>query len=519
MYIEPTTNIRLLKDVPLDNSYKHTLFFQTHADQIGYFVSKQKYSLGNYSYQRINKGVARVGICADNIYECNYMMFKNINFGDKWFYAFITKIEYVNNEMSTVEFEIDEIQTWLFEMQLKECYIERQHTVTDNKYEHIEPESIDFGNMITLESHVPNTTVDSDGHTIGNLHDWVLVVCTAPKGKDDILALKQNGVVSCAQYYYCLNSSASVKDFLVNVLSDFDQDNIYSAYMFPSAFCGGSQPSSSHIIDYGQDAPIRYNMSIKVPDSINGYVPKNNKLFSSPYMLYEATDDCGNSQFYLPELFGSNNIDFHVYGKYVGNPEICITPLSYKGETENYSETFVISNFPMASFASDTFRAWLANNGLSTYIGALGNISSGVLSGITGNLVGVAQSAIGVAQQVNNLAVAYNQPNKLVTTDNSQIVATLLQKIPRVKIKCLTQSYLKQVDDFFTVYGYSLNVKGIPNLHARKEFTFVKTNECVVRGDIPIDAIRTICKCFDSGITWWVNGENVGNYEVDNSVL
>lgn len=81
MYIEPTTNIRLLKDVPLDNSYKHTLFFQTHADQIGYFVSKQKYSLGNYSYQRINKGVARVGICADNIYECNYMMFKNINFG------------------------------------------------------------------------------------------------------------------------------------------------------------------------------------------------------------------------------------------------------------------------------------------------------------------------------------------------------------------------------------------------------------------------------------------------------
>lgn len=35
--------------------------------------------------------------------------------------------------MSTVEFEIDELQTWLFEMQLKECYIERQHTVTDNK--------------------------------------------------------------------------------------------------------------------------------------------------------------------------------------------------------------------------------------------------------------------------------------------------------------------------------------------------------------------------------------------------
>jgi hypothetical protein len=518
MYIEPTTNIRLLKDVPLDNSYKHTLFFQTHANQIEYFVSKQKYSLGNYSYQRINKGVARVGICADNIYECNYMMFKNINFGDKWFYAFITKIEYVNNEMSTIEFEIDDIQTWLFEMQLKECYIERQHTVSDNKYEHIEPESIDFGNMVTLDSYLPNTTVDSTGVHIGDFHEWVLIVCVAPSGKNDILALVQNGMVSCAEYYICKNSTTSVKDFLENVLTGYDQNSIYSAYMFPSAFCNTSG-DTVHILQYGQTAPIRYDINVKVPDNFRGYVPKNNKLFSSPYTVYEATDDCENSQYYYPELFNSSNVNFHVYGKYIGNPEIAITPLSYKGETENYSESFVIGNFPMASFASDTYRAWVANNGMQTKINLASSLTLATANLYSGNAIGAFYNATSIASQINGAIVAYNQPNKLLTTDNSQIIATLLQKVPRIKVKCLTESYLKQVDDYFTTYGYALNVVAVPNIHARKEFTFIKTKDCVVRGNLPVDAIRTICKCFDSGITWWVNGENVGNYEVDNSVL
>lgn len=173
----------------------------------------------------------------------------------------------------------------------------------------------------------------------------------------------------------------------------------------------------------------------------------------------------------------------------------------------------------MASFASDTYRAWVANNGMQTKINLASSLTLATANLYSGNAIGAFYNATSIASQINGAIVAYNQPNKLLTTDNSQIIATLLQKVPRIKVKCLTESYLKQVDDFFTTYGYALNVVAVPNIHARKEFTFIKTKDCVVRGDIPVDAIRTICKCFDSGITWWVNGENVGNYEVDNSVL
>ena len=107
MYIQPTTNIKLLKDVPLDTTYDHTIYFDSATAQYNYFVGLQKYNLNNYTYQRVKRGMARVGIKADNLYDCNYMMFQNTAYGDKWFYAFITSVEFVNNECAEIYFELD----------------------------------------------------------------------------------------------------------------------------------------------------------------------------------------------------------------------------------------------------------------------------------------------------------------------------------------------------------------------------------------------------------------------------
>ena len=99
MYINPQTNIRILSNVPLDTTYDHTIYFDSASAQYNYFISLQKYNLTNYTYQRVKRGVARVGIKADNLYDCNYMMFQNTAYGNKWFYAFITSVEYINKLM------------------------------------------------------------------------------------------------------------------------------------------------------------------------------------------------------------------------------------------------------------------------------------------------------------------------------------------------------------------------------------------------------------------------------------
>ena len=121
MYIVPNSNVKIYKDVPLDNTYNHTLYFSSLNEQNAYFhgnPSILKYNLTSQSYQRVVKGSMRVAIKSDNLYDCNYLAFQNASFGIKWFYAFITSVEYVNNETSEITFEIDSLQTYLFDVQL-----------------------------------------------------------------------------------------------------------------------------------------------------------------------------------------------------------------------------------------------------------------------------------------------------------------------------------------------------------------------------------------------------------------
>ena len=148
MYIEPQTNIRLLKDVPLDTSYDHTIYFGSKVAQANYFIGKTKYNLTNYTYQRVNKGVARVGIKADLLYDCNYMMFQNTAYGDRWFYAFITAVEYVNDVTANISFEIDDMQTWFFDYSVDHCFVEREHVTDDTIGAHIEPEPVECGEYV-----------------------------------------------------------------------------------------------------------------------------------------------------------------------------------------------------------------------------------------------------------------------------------------------------------------------------------------------------------------------------------
>lgn len=151
-YIAPNSVIKILKNVPLDNTYDHTIYFENKTSQKTYFDSLVKYTLQAQSYQRINKDTMRVQILADNLYDCNYIMFQNTSFGDKWFYAFITKVEYVNNITSEITFEIDVMQTWHFDYTLGECFVEREHTETDVVGQHVLPEPIDIGDIVCHET-------------------------------------------------------------------------------------------------------------------------------------------------------------------------------------------------------------------------------------------------------------------------------------------------------------------------------------------------------------------------------
>ena len=126
MYIEPSTEIIILQDVPLDTTYKHSIYFANETAQQTYFKSKKKYHLTKQSYQRVNKGVTRVNIKAEDLYNCNYLMFRNDNFGNKWFYAFITGMRYINDNLTEISITTDCFQTWQFDLIYKLSFVERE---------------------------------------------------------------------------------------------------------------------------------------------------------------------------------------------------------------------------------------------------------------------------------------------------------------------------------------------------------------------------------------------------------
>lgn len=178
----PNGILYILKNVPLDPDYEKTLYFDDEQTQYDYFKSKRDTTLSweNRQYQKVGKGTLRVKALADKLYDCNYLMFQNRKYGNsnKWFYAFIREVRYINDDTSEIVYTLDVMQTWLFQYKdsMEECYVEREHTVSDELYENVVPEDIGTtgGKSMVYDTQKYNPAVSSDGST-----KWCIAVICA----------------------------------------------------------------------------------------------------------------------------------------------------------------------------------------------------------------------------------------------------------------------------------------------------------------------------------------------------
>ena len=124
MAVTPQTILRLLKvDIEIDN--KNQLTFENEQKQRQYFLSLPHIEIDEISYQR-KDSVIMFPDHIDNLLEYNYVMYLNENYTNKWFYAFITDMEYVSDYNTKISISTDVFQTWQFNIQFKESFIERE---------------------------------------------------------------------------------------------------------------------------------------------------------------------------------------------------------------------------------------------------------------------------------------------------------------------------------------------------------------------------------------------------------
>lgn len=509
MEIQPNSKIYLLKNVPLDTTYDHTIYFADASSQYTYFYSKVKHVLTAQSYQRVNRGIARIGKSADDCYDCNYMMFQNTSFGNKWFYAYITSVEYVNNETAEIHFEIDPMQTWWFDFTIDYCFVEREHSVSDELFSNLVDENLDLGDY---------TAPYVDRYEMGNQNICILASKDS-SGNDPTPSTRCNvftplAVIRGIPASDTPSAAAAVDWFIQNG----QEDAIVAMYQYPANF--------------GFDSVNYDSMQIYMAGTIDGYTPNNNKLFSYPYNLIVVDNNCGQTAEYKWEQWdsGANRGKFSIAGCAMGNPTAFLYPLAYRGQVQDYASGLMYNSFPANPIVGDAFKAWWAQNKTATLasvgatgaaaIGTAALIGAGAITGGAAAVAGVG-AVMGVASSAGH-AVAKKKdleriPPQVHGHANSDYLNAGMGKCEFTFYKtCIKYQFARIIDRYFDKFGYATHLTKIPNTHSRPHWNYVKTISATITGSLPADDAKKICQILDAGITFWKNGSEVGNYGLDN---
>lgn len=517
MYIEPNTVIRILKDCPLDTTYEHTIYFTSESGQVSYFQGLTKYTLTQQSYQRVKRGYMRVAIQAENLYDCNYLMFQNSSFGSKWFYAFIKSVEYVNNATSEIEFEIDVMQTWFFDHEVQKCFVEREHAMNDSVGANTVPESLEIGDYVSD---------DFDG--TNNLGSKSIVVAATFMVEDgdlvNIDGAVYSGIYSGVYYNVFPNTTAgaiAVSELLQLASDKGKTDGIVSVFMMPTAMIGD-------VLDSAQSYDISKSKNLT---SIGSYTPKNNKLFTYPYNFLYVTNLQGSAAAFPYEYFSGDTCTFGMAGDFTCNPGVVLYPTNYKGVPANFDEKMVLTGWPQCTYNTDVFKAWLAQNsasmGVSTIGGALSSGAGAMFSvAMATNPIGATAAVVGAGisigtQVAGTLAQVYEK-SIMPRQSHGSLGGTTLAAIGLLDFafmhKHIKPEFAEIIDNYFSVYGYATHKVKVPNRSGRPYWNYVKTVGAVITGSVPADDMAKIISIYDRGITFWKNGANVGNYSLDNSL-
>lgn len=545
-YIQPNTTLKLLADVPLKNDYHDSKYCSSADEQFNSFNSKCFATIEYMTYQNYAENVISVELGKypelmnmKDALKCNYIMFKNSSHENKWFYAFVTKIEYVNEKCVKYTYEIDEIQTWYFESHYNECFIEREHTATDNYYEHLIPEDMPAGDYV-------------QGHTqeVAELSNhWVICVALSENSEEKTGGKLINGIYSGLTIIYYelddIDTPDGLNDFLSKTVEAGKQDTIVSIYMCPYEFIA---------VESEEPYEIDFKFAVERA-SLNGYIPKNKKLFNYPYCAIYATNLQGNDAVYQPELIEFTDDGYGLQGKVLcdGLPgcSAYFVPMYYKnsGINKNWKEMLSSAPYPLCSWTTDYYQAWLVQNAVPnngqinnaigqmvqevTYAGLggaifAGGVATGGAPGLIGMMSGISTGgqAIGntiasttsISNAINSMKVAQKMANPINGNINGNLLASA-RKIGFIFYSLtINKDLAKSYDDYLTVFGYKVNTVKRPNPANRPYYTYIKTIGCNMSGDVPSESLDIQNKAHDAGITFWRNLDDVGNYSLDNSV-
>lgn len=555
------SEIYLAKGIALDRDYNNVLNY-TPQQTLAYVQSKQTAHATNYSF--IEDGIISVGFTYSVCLEANYMAFQNKNYSNRWMFAWIDEVRYVNNGTTEIKYTIDSWSSYFWNINSDGgCYVIREHTNDDT----IGANTIDEGLAVPEVEQVNSAStsfldnelyicvatnwdpsIKSDPDNSGNVsskdgagYNGVTMFNNNTFGS--LLCLfdfSDTGLTNLENFLFLTNTQGHIDDvhdmFIVPkcvfaAQTDLLTKNLVCEQLafspFPPHF-NTTTISYKQVSYMGADRDNIYFRNVEFTPLYNygDYSVKNNKCYCYPYNYLMVSNNVGKQNILKLEEFDD------VEGFTAGNKILTIqmslsvgmsgriVPVRYRGRQFDYDNSIPLAKFPTCAWSADSYTNWLTEqsvNASNPLISVGADVASGgsLLAGV------VTSAAVEIARFYGEYKKAQLLPE--ITGGQSTGDVNFGNKnnnfsIVQFRIKL---EHLKQIDDYFSRYGYkTLRVKK-PNISGRAYWNYLQigSNENLGVGDVPEKFMNDINRAARKGVTIWHNHANIGNFTLNNSIV
>ena len=558
MALTPDTTIRLIKS-PLELDYKNQLTFASKQAQETYFKSLPHIEIDSCSYQRHNNFIRWPGHI-DSLLNYNYVMYQNDNYSNKWFYAFIIKMEYHNDGETYIYIQQDVFQTWQFDITWKQSFVEREMINVN--------EDVPGANLL-VEDLETGDYVENASSSVDGLNQ-IYVIAYARNPYDDQLTPTQPTLNGCLinnianGLWYCFCSALGLLATLTDIRNKALDENVVDIFTIPALAAYGLPNISNETLEDTQSifsvwisntlTSVGRELTLAgVHSSLNGYTPHNQKLRTYPFTYLGFNPSNGTSKVFRYEDFATVP-EFSLRSEASPSPSVIFLPKNYKGSTGvNVSECCSAGGYPTIGWHTDSFNSWLAQNqnminldiqernyndtiaATKKGIDVVSDMANATSSGMKLDFGGAAQGLASEAKDaldlvsigVNNEFYIHKQmaqveaqkllPNKgVIGSGNGTLLGYGLFNNDIIKNYSIKAQFAERIDKYFDMYGYKTNQVKIPNLNNRPNWNYIKTIGANILGDIPQQDMEIIKNMFNAGITLWHNTSNFLDYSQNN---
>ena len=530
--ITPQSEIKIVK-TKLENDYKNTLNFTTIQKQNEYFDGLTGITVGEDNYTYVKKdSTIDVEIPYDSLIGYNYLYYINTGFTTKRYYCFITNIKYINENTTRLTIETDVIQTWQFDMVLNRCFVEREHVNDDTIGKHTVPEQLETGEYI----------INATDYIMYDTNYYVVIATSSTYNTPFVHggSTDYNNIFS-GELLFTFSSKTEARNFITIYDKCGQGSAINSVYMIPGTLYNKLTKTSDtqsydgtsctyYYITGTSGTIVESQKIVTMQTTLNGYIPKNNKVKCYPYNYLEIDNNNGGSVIYQYEQFVNNSPSFQVAGALTPGCSVVCYPLNYNlkaddhildsGMLYSYNDGIPAGKYPIGSWKCDVYTNWLTQTGVNRRVGQISSSLSAIGSAMTGDFEGAGSGLRGIFNSITEVYSHSLTPDQTKGNTNSgDVTFSMQQTMFAIKKKSIKQEYAKIIDGYFQLYGYKINELKVPQYTSRTYWNFIKTIDCNIDGDIPQEDLNTIRNCFNSGITFWHDPSKMYDYSQNNSIV